>query len=80
MPYGDFTYRVTRHYIVPATQLSILVNHNREILRLQACHPRFFATHRYIVDAHLVAVAPRGGRPFTLASANHAPRTTHARS
>jgi hypothetical protein len=26
--------------------------------RLQACHPRFFATHRYIVDAPLVSVVP----------------------
>lgn len=80
MPYGDFTYRVTRHYIVPANQLSILVNHNKEILRLQACHPRFFATHRYIVDARLVAVAPRGAAPYTLAAAEHIPRVTHARS
>lgn len=80
MPYGDFTYRVTRHYVVPADQLSILVNHGREILRLQACHPRFFATHRYIVDARLVAVAPRGGRPFSLASASTAPPATPARS
>ena len=30
---------------------------------LQACHPRFFATHRYIVYAHLVAVDPRRGGP-----------------
>jgi|SRR5581483_1147077 len=80
MPYGDFTYRVTRHYIVPADELSILVNHNREILRLQACHPRFFATHRYIVDARLVAVVPRGGRAYTLAAANRLPSTTRARS
>ncbi len=58
VPYGDFTYRVTRHYIVPATQLSVLRDHGSEILRLQACHPRFFATHRYIVDAKLVGIAP----------------------
>ena len=57
VPYGDFTYRVTRHYIVPATALSVLRDHGAEILRLQACHPRFFATHRYIVDAKLVAVS-----------------------
>jgi sortase A len=56
VPYGDFTYRVTRHYIVPATALSELRDHGSEILRLQACHPRFFATHRYIVDAKLVSV------------------------
>jgi sortase A len=59
VPYGRFTYRVTRHYVVPENDLSVLVNHGREVLRLQACHPRFFATHRYIVDARLVAVAPR---------------------
>ena len=29
-----------------------------EVLELQACHPRFFATHRYIVYAQLVSVAP----------------------
>jgi sortase A len=80
MPYGVFTYRVTRHYIVPATALSILVNHNKEILRLQACHPRFFATHRYIVDARLVAVAPRGGKAYTLTSGTSPPRATGARS
>ena len=65
VPYGTFTYRVFRHYVVPASEVSILQNHGREILRLQACHPRFFATHRYIVDARLVGVAPRGGEPYT---------------
>jgi sortase A len=65
VPYGTFTYRVTRHYIVRNDQLSVLRDHGREILRLQACHPRFFATHRYIVDAALVSVTPRGGRPYT---------------
>ncbi len=66
VPYGTFTYRVRRHYIVPADQLSVLRDHDSEVLRLQACHPRFFATHRYIVDAALVAVAPRGAAPYTL--------------
>jgi sortase A len=65
VPYGTFTYRAFRHYVVPESQVSILRNHGREILRLQACHPRFFATHRYIVDAKLVGVAPRGGEPYT---------------
>jgi sortase A len=65
VPYGTFTYRVVRHYVVPASEVSILQNHGHEILRLQACHPRFFATHRYIVDAKLVGVAPRGGEPYT---------------
>ena len=69
VPYGTFTYRVRRHYVVPATQLSVLRDHGREVLRLQACHPRFFATHRYIVDAALVAVTPRGGRAYTVKAA-----------
>ena len=59
VPYGAFTYRVVRHYVVRADDLSVLVNHGREILRLQACHPRFFASHRYIVDARLVSFTPR---------------------
>jgi sortase A len=66
VPYGTFTYRVVRHYVVRDSQVSVLRDHGREILRLQACHPRFFATHRYIVDAKLVGVAPRGASPFTV--------------
>ena len=66
VPYGTFTYRVTRHWIVPSTDLAVLRNQGREVLRLQACHPRFFATHRYLVDAQLVAVTPRGGRTLAL--------------
>jgi sortase A len=69
VPYGTFTYRVRRHYVVPADRLSVLRDHGREVLRLQACHPRFFATHRYIVDAALVAVAPRGARPYAVRAA-----------
>jgi sortase A len=65
VPYGTFTYRVLRHYVVGATALGVLRDHGTEILRLQACHPRFFATHRYIVDARLVSVAPRGGTVYT---------------
>ena len=69
VPYGTFTYRVTRHLIVRDDEVQMLRDHGREILRLQACHPRFFATHRYIVDAKLVSVTPRGLSPF-------APRST----
>lgn len=58
VPYGTFEYRAVRHYVVPADDLAVLRNSGREILRLQACHPRFFATHRYIVDADLVAFTP----------------------
>jgi sortase A len=64
VPYGVFTYRVTRHYIVGEDQVEVLKDHGVEVLRLQACHPRFFATHRYIVDARLVTVAPTGGTAY----------------
>jgi sortase A len=63
VPYGLFTYRVIRHYVVVDDDLAVLQNHGREILRLQACHPRFFATHRYIVDAALASFTPTGATP-----------------
>ena len=66
VPYATFVYRAFRHFIVPATDLAMLRSPNHELLRLQACHPRFFATHRYIVDARLVSVHPRGGKAYTL--------------
>ena len=44
--------------IADSDDLAVLRNSGHEILRLQACHPRFFATHRYIVDADLVAFTP----------------------
>ena len=66
LPYGTFVYRVIRHYVVADGQVSVLQDHGTELLRLQACHPRFFATHRYLVDARLVAVSPRGGNAYTL--------------
>jgi sortase A len=69
LPYGVFTYRVTRHYVVAENDVSVLQNHGSEILRLQACHPRFFASHRYIVDAKLVGVAPTGGSSYAPRSA-----------
>lgn len=56
VPYGTFVYRATRHEIVPATDLAMLRSPDHELLRLQACYPRYFATQRYIVDARLVAV------------------------
>jgi sortase A len=64
VPYGTFTYRVSRHYVVADNAVGVLKNTGSEILRLQACHPRFFATHRYLVDAKLVGVAPRGASAY----------------
>ena len=60
VPYGTFRYRVFKHRIVDADDLAVLHSHGREIVELQACHPRFFASHRYIVYARLMEIEPRG--------------------
>jgi sortase A len=64
MPYATFVYRAFMHRIVAATDLAVLRSPTHEVLLLQACHPRFFATHRYLVYAKLVSVLPRGGVPY----------------
>jgi sortase A len=73
VPYGTFVYRVVKHVIVPADDLARLRSYNRpagtpagEVVALQACHPRFFATHRYIVYAVPVRAEPRGGKPYNV--------------
>jgi sortase A len=68
MPYGTFVYRAVGHRVVTATDMSVLRSPKHELLELQACHPRFFATHRYIVAAKLVRVEPRRGTPFAPAA------------
>jgi sortase A len=64
VPYATFVYRVTHHRIVRATDLSVLRSPRHELLELQACHPRFFASHRYIAFARLLRVEPRGGPAY----------------
>ena len=73
VPYGTFVYRVRNHVIVPADDLARLRSSNRpagtpagEVVALQACHPRFFATHRYIVYAVLARVVPKGGKAYAV--------------
>ena len=66
LPYGTFIYAVTRHRIVKSTDLSVLRSPHHELVELQACHPRFFASHRYIAYAHLLRVEPRGAKPYEL--------------
>jgi sortase A len=61
MPYATFRYRAVRHVIVPADDLAVLRSPRHELLALQACQPRFFATHRYIVYARLRSVKLRDG-------------------
>lgn len=59
LPYGTFEYEITGHRIVPATRTSVLRSKGYEQLVLQACHPRFFASHRYLAYAKPVRVTPR---------------------
>jgi sortase A len=66
VPYGTFVYAVTRHRIVKSTDLSVLRSPRHELVELQACHPRFFASHRYIAYAKLLRVEPRGAKPYEL--------------
>ena len=69
MPYATFVYRAYTHRIVPSTDMSVLRSPRHELLELQACHPRFFATHRYLVYARLVSVQPREGSAYTVEAA-----------
>jgi sortase A len=68
LPYGTFHYEVTGHRIVDADELSVLRTHHREQLVLQACHPRFFATQRYLAYTKLVEVEPRNGASYSVGS------------
>jgi len=68
VPYATFVYAVTRHRVVVATDLSVLRSPRHELLELQACHPRFFASHRYIAYARLVRVEPRGAAAYDVDS------------
>ena len=73
LPYGTFVYRIVRHRIVPSDDLAVLKSHGHEVVILQACHPRFFATHRYLAYALPVRVEPRVGPAYSLKQALAAP-------
>jgi LPXTG-site transpeptidase (sortase) family protein len=60
LPYGTFEYSITGHRIVEATDMSVLKSKGFEQIALQACHPRFFASHRYIAYGKAVGFTARG--------------------
>lgn len=60
LPYGTFDYEITGHRVVKANELSVLESKGHEQLVLQACHPRFFASHRYLAFAKPISVTPPG--------------------
>jgi sortase A len=64
LPYATIEYAIRGHRIVEAHELSVLRSRGREELALQACWPRFFASHRYIAYARPVRLIPRRGRPY----------------
>jgi sortase A len=68
LPYATVRYRVTQSVIVPANDLARLTSHGREVLALQACHPRFSASQRYIVYAKPVRVTGPAGQLATVAA------------
>jgi sortase A len=59
LPYATVEYRVQSHRIVDDNDLSVLESRGREELVLQACHPRFFASQRYLVYARPVSTRAR---------------------
>jgi sortase A len=69
VPYGTFTYRISGHRVVAADDVSVLRSPRHERLILQACHPRFFASHRYLQYGQLLRVEPKGGAPYELSAA-----------
>jgi len=71
LPYATFVYRITGHVIVPSDDVARLKSRGYEQVALQACHPRFFATHRYIAYARPVEVIPRHGVPYWVGVTGH---------
>ncbi len=69
LPYATIEYAVTGRKIVPADYVQALESRGREEVALQACWPRFFASHRIIVYAKPVKVTLPGEQPFILAAA-----------
>jgi sortase A len=59
LPYATVEYRVQSHRIVDDNDLSVLESRGREELVLQACHPRFFASQRYLVYARPISTRAR---------------------
>ena len=60
MPYGIFTYVVTRHQIVLPTDVQVVRDVGYDQLVLSACNPIYSAAQRYIVFARLRHVVPKG--------------------
>ncbi len=58
MPYGTFTYEVSKHEIVDPYQVDIVDEVGYERLVLTACHPLYSAAERWAVFARLADAEP----------------------
>ena len=66
MPYGTFTYEVSKHEIVDPDAVEIVENVGYEQVVLTACHPLYSAAQRYAQFAKLTDIdllPPGAGRP-----------------
>lgn len=61
MPYGAFTYEVTRTKVVEPTRTDIVDDVGHELLVLTACHPPYSAAQRYAVFAKLGSFKLKNG-------------------
>lgn len=64
VPYATFRYRISSHEVVSKYALGRLRSRGAEQLTLQASHPRFFSSHRYLAHALPDRVRPRGAARF----------------
>lgn len=69
VPYATFEYGISRHEVVRKDAVDRLQSRGREELRLQASHPRFLSSHRYLAYALLQRVRPRGADRFLAVAA-----------
>ena len=67
LPYGTFVYSVTGSRVVRSDNVSVLRSRGYEHVALQACHPRFFASHRWITYGRLIDEQPVSPEPQALA-------------
>lgn len=54
LPYGDFSYKITKTYVVDAKDRTVIVPHDHEVLTVTTCYPFNFignAPDRYIIQA-----------------------------
>jgi sortase A len=56
MPYGKFTYEVTKTDVVDPSETDVVDDTGSERLVLTACHPLYSAAQRYVVTAELSGI------------------------